>query len=200
MVLLHGLAVLYTTHVALEVLNVAIVVFIAGAAMHSATVSSRNLYTSNLYLELVWLLTPTAMVTMLVVRVVVMQCSEEELQLHGTQVHVVANQWYWVYYVDAVSLFLYAVQEHDMHHGDLRLLCGMQSLLIDSSCSVLLALTSSDVIHAWALPSLGMKVDCVPGRANTATLVSSVTGTLYGQCSEVCGALHGYMPLCMVTV
>jgi hypothetical protein len=81
---------LYATHATLETLNVGVVLFIAGAAMHTATVSSRSLYTSNLYLELVWLLLPTTVIVLLVVRVVVMQCSEEELH-HPQPQQIVAT-------------------------------------------------------------------------------------------------------------
>jgi len=108
---------------------------------------------------------------------------------------VVANQWYWVYTTHDASLFLYAVREHELEVGDLRLLHTTQTVLLDGGASILVVCTSTDVIHSWTVPALGVKVDCVPGRANTTALVHACPGVLYGQCSEICGALHGYMPL-----
>nr|QHQ98656.1 cytochrome c oxidase subunit 2 [Diplonema japonicum] len=193
--LLHNLAMIYSTHAMLEATNLAIVVFIASGAMHVLCILSRALYTMNLYVELVWLLVPTAVVILLIARVVLLQCAEEDVALHSTQLSVVANQWYWVYGLDATTLFLYTVREQDLECGDLRLLHTTQLLVADSSTSLLLILSSADVIHSWALPSLGMKVDCVPGRANSTSLACTHSGVLYGQCSEICGSLHGFMPL-----
>lgn len=95
------------------------------------------------------------------------------------------------------SLFLYAVREQELGIGDLRLLHATQVAMLDGGASSLLVCSSTDVIHSWTLPSLGVKVDCVPGRANTTTLAHTSPGVMYGQCSEICGALHGYMPLAM---
>jgi heme/copper-type cytochrome/quinol oxidase subunit 2 len=60
--------------------------------------------------------------------------------------------------------------------------------------------TSNDVIHSWSVPSLGMKVDCIPGRINRAGLTVTRPGTFYGQCSEICGTNHGFMPIKVVAV
>ncbi len=58
--------------------------------------------------------------------------------------------------------------------------------------------SSDDVLHSWAIPSLGVKVDCVPGRLNVAEFKIARTGVFYGQCSEICGTQHGFMPICIV--
>nr|ATQ37456.1 cytochrome c oxidase subunit 2 [Diplonema ambulator] len=193
--LVHNMGMLYSTHAMLESSNMAIVVFMMGCAMHVLTTVCRALLAINLYVELVWLLAPTSIIILLIGRVVLLQCAEEDVALHSTQLSVVANQWYWVYGLDTGTLFLYSVREQDTECGDLRLLHTTQLLLCDASLSILLYLSSSDVIHSWALPTLGMKADCIPGRANTTTVTCHHVGTMYGQCSEICGSLHGFMPL-----
>ena len=80
LMLLPSMSMLYSTHILMESLNLAVVVLVAMLGMHSIQVVSRALYGSNLYLELVWLLTPTAAVVLLIVRTVGMQCSDEELR------------------------------------------------------------------------------------------------------------------------
>jgi len=189
--------VLYSTHVLLESMNLGIVVMVSTMAIHAMVLSARALYGTNLYLELVWLLAPTAIVVLLIVRTIAMQCSDEELCGWSTETMVVGNQWYWVHSTLDSSLFLYAVREHELSIGDLRLLHATQVAVLDGATSSLVVCTSSDVIHSWTIPSLGIKVDCVPGRANTTTLSHTSPGVMYGQCSEICGALHGYMPLAM---
>ena len=96
-----------------------------------------------------------------------------------------------------VSLYLYAVREPVLSIGDVRLTATTQCIHCSTSSMSLVVCTSVDVIHSWTLPTLGIKVDCVPGRANTTTLIHTIPGIVYGQCSEICGALHGYMPLCI---
>lgn len=73
-------------------------------------------------------------------------------------------------------------------------------LIIPTELLVNLTITSTDVIHSWAVPSLGIKVDAVPGRLATSHLFSFVDGVFYGQCSELCGVLHGFMPICVESV
>nr|QHQ98639.1 cytochrome c oxidase subunit 2 [Lacrimia lanifica] len=193
--LLQGLAVLYCTHSLLECMNIGVVLLVSILALHAMVVCSRALYGSNLYVELVWLLAPTVVVVLLLARTVCMQCSDEELTAYGVECMVVGNQWYWVYTTHDASLYLYAVREHELYCGDLRLLHTTQCIVVDSATAVLMVCSSVDVIHSWTVPTLGVKVDCVPGRANTTGLMHALPGVLYGQCSEICGSLHGYMPL-----
>ena len=79
--------------------------------------------------------------------------------------------------------------------GQLRLLDVDNALVLPVGTIIRLLATSTDVIHSFAMPSLGVKVDCIPGRLNQATLLINRTGTFYGQCSELCGAFHSFMPI-----
>ena len=83
------MSMIYSTHAMLEASNVAVVVFIASCAMHSLCLSSRALFTLNLYVELVWLLVPTSVVVLLIARVVLLQCAEEDVSLQALRIHVI---------------------------------------------------------------------------------------------------------------
>lgn len=79
--------------------------------------------------------------------------------------------------------------------GSLRLLEADTALILPSLCHMRLLITSSDVLHSFAVPSLAIKCDAIPGRLNQAALYALRAGTFYGQCSEICGLQHGFMPV-----
>ena len=85
-----------------------------------------------------------------------------------------------------------------MFVGDVRLLSVTNVVCLFCFVFYKLWLSSVDVIHSWTVGSLGCKVDCVPGRANELSIVVHANGSYYGQCSELCGVLHGFMPIHLV--
>jgi cytochrome c oxidase subunit 1 len=89
----------------------------------------------------------------------------------------------------------YMVHEAELSLGDLRLLKTDMPLFLPKNTHIRLLITSSDVLHSWAVPSFGVKVDAVPGRLNQTSLYLKNTGTFYGQCSELCGVNHAFMPI-----
>jgi hypothetical protein len=111
---------------------------------------------------------------------------------------VVGFQWYWVYHMfgDSVT-FSNLLLESDYFIGDLRLLQSNHVLVLMSLVIYKFWLSAVDVIHSFTIAALGVKVDCIPGRCNELTIFSSNSGTFYGQCSELCGVLHGFMPICI---
>jgi len=94
----------------------------------------------------------------------------------------------------------YMVYEKDLLFGEFRLLEVDNPLLIPYKLHINLVITSTDVIHSWAVPSIGVKVDAVPGRLNHISLFLERRGIFYGQCSELCGVNHGFMPIKLVSV
>lgn len=89
----------------------------------------------------------------------------------------------------------YMVHDAELNVGDLRLLKTDMPLFLPKNTHIRLLITSSDVLHSWAVPSFGVKVDAVPGRLNQTSLYLKNTGTFYGQCSELCGVNHAFMPI-----
>jgi cytochrome c oxidase subunit 2 len=94
-----------------------------------------------------------------------------------------------------VSFDSYMKNEDELLEGEPRLLTTTEPLVLPINCQIRLLITSADVIHSFAVPSLGLKVDAIPGRLNQAIIFIKVPGIYRGQCSEICGVNHGFMPI-----
>ena len=92
------------------------------------------------------------------------------------------------------------VSTKDLILGDLRLLEVDQRLVLPRNVKIRFLVTSSDVLHSWSIPSLGIKIDACPGRINEVHASIYRKSIFYGQCSEICGILHGFMPIVIQTV
>ena len=87
-----------------------------------------------------------------------------------------------------------------LEEGQLRLLEVDNRLILPSDTSIRVIVTAADVLHSWGVPSLGVKMDCVPGRLNQTSIFVKRNGVYYGQCSELCGVQHGFMPIVIEVV
>jgi len=119
-------------------------------------------------------------------------------------VKVIGHQWYWTYAFDGVqsndnyfNLVFDSVMknESDLEKGQLRLLEVDNRLILPVCVPIRFLITATDVIHSWAVPALGLKVDAIPGRINQFLVEIKRPGVFYGQCSEICGPMHGFMPI-----
>ena|SRR5688572_24116338 len=109
-------------------------------------------------------------------------------------VRIIGNQWYWSYeYGDRIDSFM--IEDKDLEIGSIRLITVDNYLMLPINTSIRLLVTSNDVIHSFAIPSLAIKSDAIPGRLNAMGLIINRPSTYYGQCSELCGVLHGFMPI-----
>lgn len=164
------------------------------------------------YLEIIWTIIPAVILLIIAIPSIIflfkfLEPSAFE-QLGGLTIKITGHQWYWSYeYVvpgqteEGVSTFVnkefdsYMIPEEMLQPGDLRLLEVDNSLHLPVGIPIRLLITSADVIHSWAIPSLGVKVDAIPGRLNEVYLLIFREGEFYGQCSELCGVNHGFMPI-----
>jgi cytochrome c oxidase subunit II len=162
-------------------------------------------------IEFVWTLIPIFLLVVIALPSFSLLFSMEEAincVVTDLAVTAVGRQWYWVYfYEDIIPLFVdnlvrVAVFESYMVPADeadvadsLRLLETTDPLIIPAKTFIKMKITADDVIHSWAVPSFGIKTDAVPGRINTTILYVPYVGTYYGQCSELCGVNHAYMPI-----
>lgn len=92
------------------------------------------------------------------------------------------------------------IQDNDLELGQFRLLEVDNRVVIPLKTHIRLLITASDVLHSWAIPSFGIKLDACPGRLNQTTLYVKREGVFYGQCSELCGINHGFMPIVVEVV
>lgn len=121
---------------------------------------------------------------------------------------VIGSQWYWSYeysdnleFSDEPLIFdSYMVQENDLEIGQFRLLEVDNRVVVPTNSHIRVLITASDVLHSWAIPSLGVKLDACPGRLNQTSMFIKREGVFYGQCSEICGVNHGFMPIVIEAV
>ena len=122
---------------------------------------------------------------------------QDEIPPADVTIKAVGYQWYWGYeYPDENIIFdSYMIEEQDLKPGQPRLLTVDNEIVVPVNKVVKVLITANDVLHAWALPSFGVKRDAVPGRINETWFKADRTGTFYGQCSELCGIKHAFMPI-----
>ena len=115
----------------------------------------------------------------------------------------IGHQWYWSYeYSDYSNIEFdsYIVPTNELEPGDFRLLEVDHRVVLPTQTDLRVLVTSADVIHSWTVPSLGVKVDAIPGRLNQLGFFIKYPGVFYGQCSEICGANHSFMPIVVEAV
>ena len=174
----------------------------------------RSLYlTHNTFIEIVWTLIPTFILFLIALPSYVLIYNLDELNDPRITLKIIGHQWYWTYeYADYINTFdvskgnagnfifdSYMVKEEDLSLGNLRLLDVDNYTMLPINTTVRLLITASDVIHSWTIPSLGVKMDAIPGRLNQVGTFITRESTFYGQCSELCGINHSFMPIGLKT-
>nr|YP_009441996.1 cytochrome c oxidase subunit II [Anisandrus dispar]AOY40217.1 cytochrome c oxidase subunit 2 [Anisandrus dispar] len=118
-------------------------------------------------------------------------------------IKAIGHQWYWSYeYSDYKNIEFdsYMIPINELKQMNFRLMDVDNRLVIPFNTQVRVLTSSTDVIHSWAIPSLGVKIDSIPGRLNQTNLMINRTGLLFGQCSEICGANHSFMPITIESI
>lgn len=169
-------------------------------------------------LDIIFVLFPTAIIAYLIIPAVgyVYNVEYSAAQVETLfNVYVIGHQWYWTYEYevnvcndsnldflgsDFIKQKLTFDSLLDTGAEDSRLLAVDRRLILPSNSYINLLITSEDVIHSWALPQLGIKVDAIPGRLAEYVFFANFNGIYYGQCSELCGVNHGFMPICVETI
>jgi len=154
-------------------------------------------------IELLWTIIPSFILMFIAVPSFALLYSMDEVVDPALTVKVIGHQWYWSYEYsdyntkdgDTIDFESYMVQEDDLELGQLRLLEVDNRIVVPINTHIRVLITSGDVIHSWAIPSLGLKTDALPGRLNQAQMFVKREGVFHGQCSELCGVNHGFMPI-----
>lgn len=158
--------------------------------------------THNTFIEIVWTVVPILILLGIFIPSFKLHYYMSEPQDPEMTLKVVGYQWYWHYdYPDhGIGFDSYIVEEKDLKPGQPRLLAVDNEVVVPVDTTILVQTTAADVIHAWAVPAFGVKKDAVPGRLNETWFRATKTGTFYGQCSELCGVKHGFMPIAVRVV
>ena len=153
--------------------------------------------THNVAIEVLWTLIPCLILIVIAVPSFKTLYSQDRIPKADVTIKAVGYQWYWGYeYPDENIIFdSYMVETKDLKAGQPRLLAVDNVVVVPVNKVVKVLITANDVLHAWALPSFGVKRDAVPGRINETWFKAERVGTFYGQCSELCGIKHAFMPI-----
>lgn len=157
----------------------------------------------NTALEIIWTAIPVLILIVIAIPSFKLLYFMDEVPKADMTVKVVGHQWYWSYeYPDHGNFGFdsYMIQDKDLQPGQLRLLSVDNPVVVPVGQVVRIIATSDDVIHSWAVPSFGVKKDTVPGRINETWFKAEREGMYYGQCSELCGPQHGFMPIAVKVV
>jgi cytochrome c oxidase subunit 2 len=169
---------------------------VASTFVHGATI------------EIIWTTIPALILLTVAVPSFALLYSMDEIIDPIISLKVIGSQWYWSYeysdnleFSDEPLIFdSYIVQENDLEIGQFRLLEVDNRVVVPTNSHIRVLITASDVLHSWAIPSLGIKLDACPGRLNQTSMFIKREGVFYGQCSEICGIGHGFMPICLYAI
>ena len=153
--------------------------------------------THNFAVEILWTLIPCLILIVMAVPSFQILYKQDTIPKAEVTIKDVGYQWYWGYeYPDENIIFeSYMLKEEDLKENQPRLLTVDNEVVVPVNKVVKVLITANDVLHAWALPSFGVKRDAVPGRINETWFKAEKIGTYYGQCSELCGIQHAFMPI-----
>lgn len=159
--------------------------------------------THNTMLEVIWTAIPVLILVVIVIpSMKLLYYSDKAVNAEMT-IKVTGYQWYWGYeYPDHgnFQFMSYILQEDELKEGQPRLLTTDTAVVVPVDTPIRVLVTAADVLHSWAVPALGVKMDAVPGRMNETWIQVNKEGVYYGQCSELCGTGHGFMPIMVKAV
>ena len=166
-------------------------------------VCKPSLVQHNTLLETIWTLIPCVILVLAAAPSFTLLYEAEQLGNVVYSFKVIGNQWFWTFEVpyqlnsgcNCKIFESYGIDEADLVTGMPRLLAVDKWLTLPIRAQIRVMVSSTDVLHSFCVPSLGIKVDACPGRVNQVGLWISRTGVFYGQCSEICGIRHGFMPV-----
>nr|AWV83746.1 cytochrome oxidase subunit II [Okanagana bella] len=154
-------------------------------------------------IEFIWTLLPAMTLIFIALPSLRLLYLLDEVNNPLLTIKIVGHQWYWSYeYSDFLNVEFdsYMKSMNNLDENEFRLIEVDNRMILPFSTQIRLMITSTDVLHSWAMPSLGIKVDAVPGRLNQASILINRPGLIYGQCSEICGSNHSFMPIVIESI
>ncbi len=162
---------------------------------------SRNSH--NTLLEVAWTIVPVLVLLVIAIPSFRLLYAQYDFPKADLTIKATGHQWYWTYNYpdkDGINFDSLMVEDADLKPGQPRLLAVDNDVVVPVNKVVHVLITADDVIHNWTVPAFGVKVDAVPGRVTRVWFQARETGTYYGQCSELCGERHAFMPIAVRVV
>ena len=192
---LHNFVLIMMTAITIFVLILLIYVAIRFRKSANPNPSKR---THNALLETLWTAIPVIILIFMAVPSFKLLYEQDVIPEADMTIKVIGHQWYWEYQYpehDDLSFESYLIPDNELKDGEPRLLTVDNRLVLPVKKNIHVLITAGDVLHSFAMPSLGVKRDAVPGRLNETWMKIDRPGIYRGQCSEICGTGHGYMPV-----
>nr|YP_001293752.1 cytochrome c oxidase subunit II [Ilisha africana]YP_009945476.1 cytochrome c oxidase subunit II [Ilisha striatula]BBF17028.1 cytochrome c oxidase subunit II [Opisthopterus tardoore]BBF17067.1 cytochrome c oxidase subunit II [Ilisha sirishai]QOE56027.1 cytochrome c oxidase subunit II [Ilisha striatula]BAF64065.1 cytochrome c oxidase subunit II [Ilisha africana] len=171
-------------------------------AMVSTKLTNKYILDSQ-EIEIVWTILPAIILILIALPSLRILYLMDEINDPHLTIKAMGHQWYWSYeYTDYEDLGFdsYMIPTQDLLPGQFRLLETDHRMVVPMESPIRILVSAEDVLHSWAVPALGVKMDAVPGRLNQTAFITSRPGVFYGQCSEICGANHSFMPIVVEAV
>nr|WMQ72204.1 cytochrome oxidase subunit II [Okanagana oregona] len=154
-------------------------------------------------IEFIWTLLPAMTLIFIALPSLRLLYLLDEVNNPLLTIKIVGHQWYWSYeYSDFLNVEFdsYMKSTNNLDKDEFRLIEVDNRMILPFNTQIRLMITSTDVLHSWSMPSLGIKVDAVPGRLNQVSIMINRPGLIYGQCSEICGSNHSFMPIVIESI
>nr|WOW99024.1 cytochrome c oxidase subunit II [Dictyopharidae sp. 2 WQW-2023a] len=155
----------------------------------------------NQILETIWTILPAIILVFIALPSIKILYLMEEMINPWITIKIIGHQWYWSYeYSDLNKKEFESYMKSTNEKNNFRLIEVDNRMTIPFSTQMRLIITSSDVIHSWTIPAAGIKMDAVPGRLNQISMIIKKPGLFFGQCSEICGTNHSFMPITLESI
>nr|UYS78238.1 cytochrome c oxidase subunit II [Episymploce cheni]UYS78239.1 cytochrome c oxidase subunit II [Episymploce cheni] len=154
-------------------------------------------------IEVAWTIAPAIILIFIALPSLRLLYLMDEINNPAVTLKTIGHQWYWSYeYSDflKVEFDSYMIPQNEMKSNDFRLLDVDNRAALPMNTFIRIIITAADVLHSWTVPSLGVKADATPGRLNQTSFLINRPGLFYGQCSEICGANHSFMPIVIESI
>uniref|UniRef100_UPI00315D5F9F cytochrome c oxidase subunit II n=1 Tax=Pachyscia longicauda TaxID=3127882 RepID=UPI00315D5F9F len=161
--------------------------------------TDRNLLEGQM-IELIWTVTPAMTLFFIATPSLRLLYLMDEINNPSMTTKAVGHQWYWTYEYSDFNDMEFDSYMNNEKNNNLRLLDVDNRMVLPSNTFIRMIVTSTDVIHSWTIPSSGVKIDGTPGRINQTSMLLNRNGLLFGQCSEICGTNHSFMPIVVESV
>uniref|UniRef100_A0A8K1HNY9 Cytochrome c oxidase subunit 2 n=2 Tax=Geoscapheinae TaxID=112912 RepID=A0A8K1HNY9_9NEOP len=154
-------------------------------------------------IEVAWTIAPAIILIFIAIPSLRLLYLMDEINNPTITLKTIGHQWYWSYeYSDflKVEFDSYMIPQNEMNNNNFRLLDVDNRASLPMNTFIRIIITATDVLHSWTIPSLGVKADATPGRLNQSSFLINRPGVFYGQCSEICGANHSFMPIVIESI
>nr|YP_010727949.1 cytochrome c oxidase subunit II [Bothrogonia tortilla]WDZ68130.1 cytochrome c oxidase subunit II [Bothrogonia tortilla] len=194
--------IMFHDHTMMIIMMITITVSYMMTSLFFNKITNRFLFEGQM-IELVWTMLPAMVLIFIALPSLRILYLMEEMSNPLITIKAIGHQWFWSYeYSDfkKIEFDSYMKPTTELSKNEFRLLDTDNRIVLPYNTNTRILVTSTDVIHSWTIPSLGIKIDASPGRINQGNLLINRSGLFFGQCSEICGANHSFMPIVLESI